>query len=477
MKVLFATSECHPFIKTGGLGDVAWSLPRALKQAGEEVAVILPKYTQIPAKFRDQMKHVTDFTVRVSYREQYCGIDSLKIEGITYYFVDSMYYFDREGPYGYIDDGERFAFFSQAIIEAMERIGFIPDVLHVNDWHTAIIPLLLKVKYSWIEAYREIKTVLTIHNLKFQGIYPFDALGDLLSIGPSVMTDNGLEYYGNINFLKGGINYADWVTTVSPTYAREIKYPFYGEGLHGLMGRVDYKLTGILNGIDTDMNDPAKDTYIPYNFSRKDLSGKSKNKEALREELGLPQWDVPVISIISRLTDQKGLDILAPVLEELLNQDLQFIVVGTGEKRYEDMFNYFQWKYPDKISSQIRFDLGLAQRVYAGSDMILVPSQFEPCGLTQMVAMRYGTVPVVRETGGLADTVKPYNQYTGDGLGFTFSNYEPVDLKLAVYRALFTWKDRAAWEKIVHADMAADHTWTRSATEYQAIYRTITGME
>lgn len=478
MKILFATSECHPFIKTGGLGDVAWSLPRALKEEGMEIAVILPKYTQIHARYRDKMKHVTEFSVNVSYRQQYCGVDSLKIDGITYYFIDNMYYFDREGAYGYIDDGERFSFFSQAVIEAMEKIGFIPDVLHVNDWHTAIIPLLLKVKYAWIEAYRDIKTVLTIHNLKFQGIYPFQALGDLLSIGDSVMVDEGVEYYGNVNYMKGGINYADWVTTVSPTYAREIKYPFYGEGLHGLMARVDYKLSGILNGIDVQMNDPAADDHIPHTYSVKDLSGKALCKEALQEELGLPQSDAPLIGIISRLTDQKGFDILSVVLEELLNQDLQMVVVGTGEKRYEDMFNYFAWKYPDKLSSQIRFDLGLAQRVYAGCDMMMVPSQFEPCGLTQMVAMRYGTVPIVRETGGLADTVTPFNEFTGKGLGFTFANYDPEDLKNAVYRALYVYRDRKdAWMDIVRAGMTADHSWIRSAREYEAIYRNITGME
>lgn len=478
MKVLFVTSECHPFIKTGGLGDVAWSLPRALHQEGLEIAVILPKYSQIPSRFKDKMKHITDFTVNVSYREQYCGVDRLKMDGITYYFIDNMYYFDREGAYGYIDDGERFSFFSQAVIEAMEKIDFIPDVLHVNDWHTAIIPLLLKVKYHWIEAYRDIKTVLTIHNLKFQGVYPFEALGDLLSIGDSVMVDEGVEYYGNVNYLKGGVNYADWVTTVSPTYAGEIKYEFYGEGLHGLMARIDYKLSGILNGIDMKLNDPATDTFIPYNFSDKDLSGKVLCKQALREELGLPQKKVPLIGIISRLTDQKGLDILAVVLEELLNQDLQMVVVGTGDRRYEDMFNYFQGKYPNKISSQMRFDLGLAQRVYAGCDMMLVPSQFEPCGLTQMVSMRYGTVPIVRETGGLKDTVIPYNEYTGKGLGFTFTNYDSEDLKNAIYRALYVYRDRKkAWQKIMLAGMKADHSWTKSAREYEAIYRDIIEME
>lgn len=477
MKVLFVTSECHPFIKTGGLGDVAWSLPRALKKEGVEIAVILPKYAQIPQRYKDKMKHVTDFTVKVSYRQQYCGVESLKVDGITYYFIDNLYYFNREAPYGWIDDGERFSFFSQAVIEAMERISFIPDVLHCNDWHTAIIPLLLKVKYAWIQAYQDIKTILTIHNLKFQGVFPFEVLGDLLSIGDSVMLDTGVEFHGSVNYLKGGINYADWVTTVSPTYAKEIKYPFYGEGLDGLMRRVDHKLTGILNGIDTEINNPAKDTAIRQPYTAKDLSGKAVCKKDLRQELGLPLYDVPLIGMISRLTDQKGLDILAPILEELLNQDLQLVVVGTGDRQYEDMFRHFSWKYPDKMSSQIRFDMGLAQRVYAGCDMMLVPSMFEPCGLTQMVAMRYGTVPVVRETGGLADTVIPYNQYTGKGLGFTFANYDPQDLKNCVYRALEVHQDKKAWKKIMLADMAADNSWKRSAREYESIYRQLIGME
>lgn len=477
MKILFVASECAPFAKTGGLGDVLWSLPRALKDENTEVSVILPKYTQIPAEYREKMVHVTDFTVDVSYRRQYCGVDSLSMEGITYYFIDSLYYFDREGLYGYIDDGERFAFFSLAVMEAMEKIGFIPDVLHVNDWQAAIIPLLLKVKYSWISSFRDIKTMLTIHNLKFQGIFPKQVLGDLLSIGDSVMTDEGVEFFGAVNFMKGGINYADWVTTVSPTYAQEIKYPYFGEGLHGLMNRIDSKLSGILNGIDTEINNPATDKHIPHKYSATDLAGKKKCKNALQRELGLPVSNAPLIGIISRLTDQKGFDILSWGLEDLLKNDLQFAVLGTGEHQYEEMFKYFAWKYPDKISSQIRFDAGLAQRVYAGSDMMLVPSRFEPCGLTQMIAMRYGTVPLVRETGGLKDTVSPFTPVTGKGLGFTFLTYDGLDLKGCVERALAVYDDPKIWNNLVLADMAQDFSWQKSAGRYRAIYEKITGME
>lgn len=474
MKVLFVASECHPFIKTGGLGDVAWALPRALKKAGVEVGVILPNYDTIPEEYRQAMTHLTDFPVNVSYRSQYCGINHLVIDDISYYFVDNMYYFARQAAYGYIDDGERFAFFSQAVIEAMEKIDFIPDVLHCNDWHSAMIPLLLKVKYSWISAYDNIKTMLTIHNLKFQGIFPFEVLGDLLSIGDSVMVDEGVEYYGNVNFMKGGINYADAVTTVSPTYAREITYKFYGEGLDGLMRRINYKLSGIINGIDTDINNPETDPAIAAHYSRADLSGKALCKKALQQELHLPEReDVPIISIVSRLTDQKGLDILAWVMEDLLSQDVQFVVLGTGEEQYENMFRHFQGKYPEKMSAQILFDGQLAQRVYAGSDMILIPSRFEPSGLTQMIAMRYGTVPIVRETGGLFDTVKPYNQFEGTGLGFPFAHYYHEDLKDAIHRALAVYKNQEEWKKMMLRGMAEDFSWDKSAQRYLELYQEI----
>lgn len=477
MKVLFAASESHPFIKTGGLGDVAWSLPRALKKMGVDVRVIIPKYSGIPQDIRSKMKHLVDFTVPVSYRQQFCGVDEYEIDGIKYYFIDNMYYFNRNGLYGYIDDGERFSFFSQAVIECMEKINFIPDVLHVNDWHTAVIPLLLKEKYGWINAYRDIKSVLTIHNLKFQGVFPSESLGDLLSLGSSLMMENGVEYYGSVNYMKGGINYADFVTTVSPTYAEEIRYPYYGEGLHGLMDRISYKLKGILNGIDTEINDPAKDKAIFANYNVDNLDIKYENKKALQETLGLPVSDVPLIAIISRLTDQKGLDILSPGLEEILSKDLQMVVVGTGDAKYEDTFKYFNWKYPDKMSAQIKFDTKLAQQVYAGADMILVPSKFEPCGLTQMVGMRYGTIPIVRETGGLKDTVAPYNKFTGEGVGFTFANYDTYDLLQAINRALLAYANEYEWENIMIQAMLADNSWQKSAREYLNVYKNITGVE
>lgn len=474
MKILFAAGECHPFFKTGGLADVASALPKEIKKQGHDIRVILPLYKELKEEYKDRLEHVTDFIVAVSYRKQYCGVKKLELEGMTYYFIDSMYYFDRDGLYGYIDDGERFSFFSSAVLEALERIDFIPDVLHVNDWHTAIIPLLLKVKYHWINSYRKIKTVLTIHNLKFQGIFPFEVLGDLLNVGPDVMTDDGVEFFGNVNYLKGGINFADFVTTVSPTYADEIKTEFYGENLHGLMNRISFKLKGIINGIDTDINNPETDKIIPNNYSYENLEGKRKNKEELLEELGLPKSDEPLIAIVSRLTSQKGLDILAYGLEELLNNDIKMVVLGTGEARYENMFKHFQWRFPEKISSKILFDGKLAQRIYGGADMILVPSLFEPCGLTQMIGMRYGTLPIVRETGGLKDTVTPWNKYTNEGTGFTFSFYNHMDLLGAIDRALEAYSDKNIWERLMKNAMEKDFSWKGPASDYIDIYKKIT---
>lgn len=476
MKILFAASECHPFFKTGGLADVAYALPKEIKKMGNDIRVILPLYKALKSEYKDKLEHIADFIVDVSYRKQYCGVKKLILDGITYYFIDNMYYFDRDRFYGYIDDGERFSFFSTAICLALEKIDFIPDIIHVNDWHTAIIPLLLKVRYHWVKSYEKIKTVLTIHNLKFQGVFPYEALGDLLSVGPDVMTDDGLEFFGAINFLKGGINFSNAVTTVSKTYAEEIKTPFYGEKLDGLLRRVSFKLYGVLNGIDLDINNPSKDKALAYNYSKDDLRGKRKNKEALLKELEFPMdLDTPLIAIISRLTDQKGLDILAYGLEELLQKNLRIVVVGTGEEKYENMFRHFQWRFSDKLRAKILFDGKLAQRIYGGADMILVPSLFEPCGLTQMIGMRYGTLPIVRETGGLKDTVIPWNKYTGEGTGFTFTHYNHMDLLGAVDRALEAYSDKEVWEKLVKEAMTKDFSWEGPAKEYIEIYKKITG--
>lgn len=470
MKILFAASECHPFIKTGGLGDVAYSLPKALKKLGHDVRVILPKYRDIDEKYKKDFKYRTHFNVNISWKNKYCGIEELILDDIHYYFVDNMEYFDRPGAYGYNDDGERFTFFCEGVIRAMENIDFIPDVLHVNDWHTAIIPLLLRVKYSWINAYSKVSTILTIHNLKFQGSFGYDALHGLLGLGDSLMTDEGLEFFGGINFMKGGINYADYVTTVSPTYSHEIKYQYFGEHLDGLMRRIDYKLAGILNGIDNDLNNPKTDKYLSKQYDFKTIKNKAINKEKLQEELGLPKRDVPLIGMVSRLTEQKGLDIITYALNDLMKRDVQIIIQGTGDKKYEDSLRYFHEVYQDKFKGEIRFDQTLAQRIYGSCDMFLMPSRFEPCGLSQMISMRYGTVPIVRHTGGLVDSVEPYNKFENTGTGFAFNNFNANEMIDAIDKACEAYRDKKAWKGIIKRDMEKDFSWDVSAKQYEDIY-------
>lgn len=476
MKILFATSECYPFLKTGGLADVAYALPKALTEMGEDCRVILPNYGTIKEEYRKKMVNLFDTTIKIGWREQYLGVKYLKHEGVEYYFIDNMYYFFRETPYGYYDDGERFSFFSQAILEVLTRLEFIPDILHCNDWHTAVVPVLLRTKYKWNTELTPIKTILTIHNLRFQGVFPPEVLSNLLGLGTELLQDFCFEYYGNVNYLKGGINYADYVTTVSPTYAEEIKTDYYGEGLSGLMQKVGYKLKGILNGIDYDLNDPETDKHIVAPFDAESVELKLKNKLALQKELGLQiKKDVPMFSIISRLTDQKGFDIIAEGIEEFIRQDIQLVVLGTGERRYEDMFRYFHYKYPEKVAAIISYDGELAQRIYAASDFFLMPSLFEPCGLSQLMSLRYGTVPIVRETGGLKDTVIPYNKFTGKGIGFTFSDYNSYDMLKAVYRALDAYKDKKAFRNIIVQGMKMDYSWKNSAKIYQELYYDLLG--
>lgn len=471
MRILFATSECHPFIKTGGLGDVAYALPKELTKLGHDVRVILPKYQEIKQEYKEKMTHVSDWYMNLAWRTPFVGVEELKHDGITYYFVDNMQYFDRPGPYGYDDDAERFAFFSEAVIQAMERINFIPDILHVNDWHTAIIPLLLKVKYNWINSFRQIRVILTIHNIKFQGIFGKEVLGNVLGLGDSLFTDEGLEFHGAINYMKGGINYADYITTVSPTYANEIKFSYFGENLEGLMKRIEYKLVGIVNGIDYDVNNPETDKALPYNYNCLNLEKKKQNKRALQKELSLPERDVPLIGMVSRLTEQKGLDIIDYALNELLQKDIQIIIQGTGDKKYEDSLKYFHNLYNNNFRAEIKFDPQLAQRIYGSCDLFLMPSRFEPCGLSQMIAMRYGTIPIVRNTGGLADTVDAYNKYENVGVGFVFNNFNAHELIGAVDRAIEAFYDRDRWNDIVIRAMELDYSWEKSAKEYESIYK------
>lgn len=475
LKVLFAAAECAPFFKTGGLGDVAGALPKELKKQGIDVRVVLPFHTTMAQEYQEQLEDVVQFEVKVGWRNQFCGLKKLVKDDVTYYFIDNLYYFDRPSLYGFDDDGERFAFFSQAVCEMMEKIDFIPEVLHVNDWHTAIVPVLLKDKYQWIKAYQGIKTMLTIHNLQFQGIYGQLVLSDWYGIGYNTFHEEGLKYYEDVNTLKGGIFFADQVTTVSPTYAAEIQTAGFGENLEGVLRQNNYKLSGILNGIDYEVFDPQTDKKIQGHFSLDDLSGKAVDKALLQKRVGLPvEPNVPVMSMVSRLTAQKGCHLLQEKMEELMQRDVQVLILGTGELEYEDSFRYFTARYPDKFKAVIDFDVTLAQQIYAGSDLFIMPSAFEPCGLSQLYSLRYGTLPIVHETGGLKDTVIPYNAFTGEGTGFSFYDYrgevmlETIDQALTVY-----YDEPKVWQSLVKQAMREDNSWEKSAAAYIEHYQSL----
>lgn len=472
MKVLFAAAECAPFFKTGGLGDVAGALPKELKKQGIDVRVVLPLYSTMPQRYKNQLVDVAQFEVKVGWRSQYCGIKKLKKDNIHYYFIDNLYYFNRSSIYGFDDDGERFAFFAQAICEMLEKIDFIPDILHVNDWHTSIIPVLLKDKYQWITSYQSIKTILTIHNLQFQGVFDQLVLSDLYGIGYNAFHEHGLKYYDDINCLKGGIFYADQVTTVSPTYAQEIQTPQFGENLDGVLRFNSYKLKGILNGIDYKVFNPETDNVIPAHFSTKNLKGKAVNKTTLQEQVGLPVNEkTALMSMVSRLTTQKGCNLLRDKIDELMHRNIQVLILGTGEKEYEDSFNYFTWKYPEKFKMIVDFDVALAQHIYAGSDLFIMPSAFEPCGLSQLNSLRYGTLPIVHETGGLKDTVQPYNPYTGKGTGFSFNDFRSSVMVETIDRALTVYYDEPKnWASLVKQAMSKDFSWEKSTNEYIQVY-------
>lgn len=476
MKVLFASSEAAPFFKTGGLGDVAYALPKELVKQGVDIRVVLPYYSTMPEKYKEQVEELISFRVQVGWKSMYCGIKTLVLEGITYYFIDNKTYFDRSSFYGQLDDGERFGFFSLAICEMMEKIDFIPDVVHVNDWHTAMVPVLLVDKYHWVQAFKDIRKVITIHNIRFQGIFDPVVLSSIFGTGMNIYHEAGVKYYDNVNFLKGGINFSDVVTTVSPSYANEIQTPEFGEGLEGALRYNSGKIRGIINGIDYDINNPETDPKLLYHFSSTDLSGKAKNKAALQERLGLEvNPDIPLITSVGRLTDQKGYQLVQEKAEELLNsRDVQIAILGTGEAEYENSFRYFASEYPDRFSAVIDFDITLAQLMYAGSDLFLMPSAFEPCGLSQMISLRYGTLPIVHETGGLKDTVVPYNAYTGEGTGFTFMDFSGYALLGTIYRALDVYENQPkAWAAMVQTAMSQDFSWKEPAKDYLEIYESL----
>lgn len=475
MQIVFASAECAPFVKTGGLGDVAGSLPAALVRAGAEVIVMVPKYATIKDEYKAQMEHFADFYVSLGWRNEYCGLEKLERDGVTYMFVDNERYFARDYPYGFFDDGERFAFFSKAITESLQHLpeGFECDIMHCNDWQTALAPVFLREFYQGLPLYDRVKTVFSIHNVAFQGQFSDTVMEDILGVAhiPAAATQLRCDAC-SINYMLGALHYADAITTVSPTYAGEIQTPEFGEGLDGVLRERSYALQGILNGIDVAGFDPATDKRIAANYTVEDRSGKAVCKAKLQEELGLEvRDDRPLMVMVTRLTRQKGMDLVMYALERILSGGVQVAVLGTGDRDYEDGLRYFQDKYPGTMAARIEFDPALSQRMYAAADMFLMPSKFEPCGLSQIIAMRYGTLPIVRETGGLKDTVVPYNEFTGEGTGFSFSNFNGDEMGDAVFRAarLF-WDNREAWNQLVTQAMSQDFSWTRSADKYLDLY-------
>lgn len=475
MQIVFASAECAPFVKTGGLGDVAGSLPAALVSAGAEVIVMVPKYATIKDEYKAQMEHFSDFYVSLGWRNEYCGLEKLEHDGVTYMFIDNERYFARDYPYGFFDDGERFAFFSKAITESLQHLpaGFECDILHCNDWQTALAPVFLREFYQGLPLYDRVKTVFSIHNVAFQGQFSDTVMEDILGVAHIPAAASQLRCDAcSINYMLGALRYADAITTVSPTYANEIQTPEFGEGLDGVLRERSYALQGILNGIDVAGFDPATDKRIAANYTVEDRSGKAVCKAKLQEELGLEvRDDRPLMVMVTRLTRQKGLDLVMYALDRILAGGVQVAVLGTGDRDYEDGLRYFQDKYPGTMAARIEFDPALSQRMYAAADMFLMPSKFEPCGLSQIIAMRYGTLPIVRETGGLKDTVIPYNEFTGEGTGFSFSNFNGDEMGDAVFRAarLF-WDNRDAWNQLVTQAMSQDFSWTRSADKYLDLY-------
>ncbi len=475
MQIVFASAECAPFVKTGGLGDVAGSLPAALVRAGAEVIVMVPKYATIKDEYKAQMEHFADFYVSLGWRNEYCGLEKLEHDGVTYMFIDNERYFARDYPYGFFDDGERFAFFSKAITESLQHLpaGFECDILHCNDWQTALAPVFLREFYQGLPLYDRVKTVFSIHNVAFQGQFSDTVMEDILGVAHIPAAASQLRCDAcSVNYMLGALRYADAITTVSPTYANEIQTPEFGEGLDGVLRERSYALQGILNGIDVAGFDPATDKRIAANYTVEDRSGKAVCKAKLQEELGLEvRDDRPLMVMVTRLTRQKGMDLVMYALDRILAGGVQVAVLGTGDRDYEDGLRYFQDKYPGTMAARIEFDPALSQRMYAAADMFLMPSKFEPCGLSQIIAMRYGTLPIVRETGGLKDTVIPYNEFTGEGTGFSFSNFNGDEMGDAVFRAarLF-WDNRDAWNQLVTQAMSQDFSWTRSADKYLDLY-------
>ncbi|QAS53030.1 glycogen synthase GlgA [Halobacillus litoralis] len=474
MNVLMIGSECAPFIKTGGLADVLGSLPQALKKQGNDVRVILPKYENMSDVWKEQLTHVDELNITLGWRNQYAGIEYIEYEGIPVYFIDNEYYFKRSNLYGYDDEAERFVFFNRAVMEWITSMEWTPDILHCHDWQTGLIPVFLHTHYKEVEKLQGMKTVFTIHNLKYQGVFAQSVLHDLMDYDESMMRDDAFEFFGDINFMKAALNYADFVTTVSETYAKEIQTPYYGENLDGVLRKRTDELIGIVNGIDDQNYNPMKDDALAFPF-RSSLIKKAQNKMWLQEEVGLPvRKDVPVIGIVSRLVEQKGFDLIGRIIDELLyHEDVQIVLLGTGEYQYEQMLQWAQDRHPEKMSTNIRFSEPFSRQIYAASDFFLMPSRFEPCGIGQLIALRYLAAPIVRETGGLVDTIQPYNTETEEGNGFSFTHYNAHDMLYTIRRAIETYQEPATWQKLVKNICKSKFTWENSADQYMDLYQSM----
>lgn len=473
-RVLFAASECVPFVKTGGLADVVGTLPKYMNNEEYEVRVVIPYYKAIPTTLRENVEFITNFYMNLAWREQYVGVLKAEINGVIYYFIDNEFYFSGCHPYGNIyEDIEKFAYFSKAVLSFLPLVDFHPDIIHCHDWQTGLIPVFLKDTFAQNSFYRDIKSILTIHNLKFQGIWDIKTVKDITGLSEYYFSSDKLESYGCANYLKGGIVYSDLITTVSKTYAEEIKTPFFGEGLDGLIRARSQSVIGITNGIDYDEYNPSLDKYIKHPFDVTNFrKEKPKNKKDLQIELGLSiNQKAFLIGIVSRLTDQKGLDLIDYVIENICAEDTQLVVLGTGEEKYENLFRHFAWKYRDRVSANIYYSDELAHKIYAGCDAFLMPSLFEPCGISQLISLRYGTIPIVRETGGLKDTIEPFNIYENTGTGFGFKNYNAHEmLSIINYAKEVFFNKKRAWNKMVERCMKKDYSWNKSAREYEVIY-------
>ncbi len=475
VKILFAASEATPFIKTGGLADVMGSLPKALVGKGTDVRLVIPKYSKIAESYRNEMKPVFSGTVNLAWRQLYVGVDAIEMDGITVYFIDNEDYFKRDGLYGFDDDAERFAYFCRAVLTMLPQVGFKPDIIHCNDWHTGLMGVFLKEDFYHDDFYKKIKVIYTIHNLKYQGIFPPSIMKDVIGLPQNLFDNGNLECDGNVNFMKSGMVYADYITTVSKTYAREITYPYFGEHLDSFIRTCSDRLEGIINGLDEASYNPAHDQFIEATYTKRNvLSRKGMNKEALQKRLGLPvDHNVPIIAMVSRLVEDKGMDLVTRIMDELVQEDVQLVIVGTGDWAYEDAFRYLAEHNPTKVSANLLFSEELAHCVYAGADLFVMPSRYEPCGLSQLIALKYGTIPIVRETGGLKDTVIPFDKYTNEGNGLTFQNFNAHELLFTIKRALSYYADSSIWRHLVHNAISSQYGWDKSAAQYMALYKKV----